>query len=445
MRKKHLNFDSLLDKVDEVWLKIKDHREASKVKIDLVDALRSALACMFFQDPSLLQFQKRLQEQEGKNNVETLFRVKLIPKTTQMRQIIDTVSSCELMPVFKKFYHLLQRQKILENYHSSTLKSYYFPIDGSRFFSSQELSCEQCLVKEHSNGSITYEHQVLQGGIMYPGIKQVIPFAPEQIVNTDGYDKQDCEYKAGMRMLDKIKSSFPKLKLTIGGDGLFSTQPFIEKIKEKKYHYLLVAKTGNHKYMYDYINAFDKLSCVEFKDEDGTIHKYEWENKVPLKDDPKSLNVNFLRCSITPRTRRVKDKIKRGKTFKCAWVTDFEITEANIKTLVAFGRCRWKNENEFFNVLKNHGYEMEHNYGHGSKNLSFNFFTITLLAFFMHQILQMTDEVYKQCLAKFGSKKTFWSYLRSYIRIIVFDSWDLLILFTLNPSSHKIRISFDTS
>ena len=68
------------------------------------------------------------------------------------------------------------------------------------------------------------------------------------------------------------------------------------------------------------------------------------------------------------------------------WITDIKITVENAKTILDAARARWKIENECFNTLKNHGYEIEHNYGHGEKNLSFNFYVFTLLAFFMHQI-----------------------------------------------------------
>ena len=51
------------------------------------------------------------------------------------------------------------------------------------------------------------------------------------------------------------------------------------------------------------------------------------------------------------------------------------------------GRARWKIENEGFNNLKNHGYHLEHNFGHDQQHLSEAFFVLNLLAFFMHQKL----------------------------------------------------------
>ena len=44
---------------------------------------------MHFQDPSFLQFQQRLQEDQHQNNTRTLFDVTNISKETLMREIIE--------------------------------------------------------------------------------------------------------------------------------------------------------------------------------------------------------------------------------------------------------------------------------------------------------------------------------------------------------------------
>jgi hypothetical protein len=49
------------------------------------------------------------------------------------------------------------------------------------------------------------------------------------------------------------------------------------------------------------------------------------------------------------------------------WVTSLPVSKDNLAEIVACGRTRWKIENESFNVLKNHDYELEHNFGHGQE------------------------------------------------------------------------------
>jgi hypothetical protein len=81
---------------------------------------------------------------------------------------------------------------------------------------------------------------------------------------------------------------------------------------------------------------------------------------------------------------------------------------------------------------------MEHNYGHGQNNMAFNFYLFTLLAFFIHQIFELTDRQYQACRKKLGSKKHLWETIRSYIKIIIFDSWERLLEFVLNPTSYRL-------
>lgn len=46
------------------------------------DVFMSGFAMMFFQDPSLHQFQQRMEDEGHMNNRKTLFHVKTIPKDT---------------------------------------------------------------------------------------------------------------------------------------------------------------------------------------------------------------------------------------------------------------------------------------------------------------------------------------------------------------------------
>ena len=424
--KKHLSFTQLRSMLSDRLQEIPDWRQKSKTAISIHDAAMTGFACMYFQDPSLLQFQKRMQEEQHRNNLETLFGIKNIPKESQMREINDAIDSEFYRPVLKDLYSRLQRGKHLQEFQIFK-NTYYFPIDGSQFFSSSDIHCDQCLVKEHRNGSKTYSHQVLQGGIMHPDCSEVIPFMPEQIINTDGTDKQDCEMNAAKRFLQKLRCDFPRLKLMIGGDALFSRQPIIENILSYNFHYLFTAKPTDHKYMTQWVDGCDSLKDIQFTDDKDRLHKYEWLNHVPLHGGKEAIGVNFLRCTVTGTNKKGQEEI----LYRSSWVTDILIDAENIKTLVRAGRCRWKNENECFNVMKNQGYCMEHNYGHGDKHLAYNFYLLTLLAFSFHQIFELVDSQYQRCRERFGSKKHFWEKLRSWIDLLIFKTWEHLLDFAL--------------
>ena len=197
--KKHLSFTALRKSLSEHFRQIDDRRQSAKVDYSLHDCLMSGFAMMFFQDPSLLTFQKRLQDGIQKNNLTTIFDVSDIPKDTQMRSVLDAIATSQLHGPFADFLHRLQRGKHLANYQFFD-GSYLVSIDGSEYFSSEKICCPHCLVTA-SKGHVRYHHQILQSVIVHPDMRQVLPLAPEAISNRDGTKKQDCERNAAKRVV----------------------------------------------------------------------------------------------------------------------------------------------------------------------------------------------------------------------------------------------------
>ncbi len=381
---------------------------------------------MFFQDPSLLEFQQALQDATNNNNLKTIFSVDSIPKESQIRTILDIHPYDPLLDVFSDFFLDLQRGKHLMPYRF--LSDYYLiTLDGSEYFSSEKIHCDNCLKKKTKGDGINYHHQILQPALVYPGIKKVIPFAPEFIRNTDGSTKQDCEINAGKRIIVKIRKAHRQLKMIIVADSLYSKQPFVEALKDQRFSFILVAKPNDHKVMMEHLHGLKGLrglSQLTFADESGRQHLYEWENDVALNGNKESIKVNFFEYSI----------IVNGKvTFHYCWVTDIPITKVNVAQLVKAGRARWKIENEGFNTLKNQGYHIKHNFGHGQQYLSEAFFVLNLIAFFMHQIFELTDRLYRKCRAMFSARIEHFNNFRSVLRYAIFHSWEHLLIYIHAP------------
>ncbi len=429
--KKHLSFGSLRNFMSNHIRGYPDWRQKNKSNYDIHDAVMSGFACMYFQSPSLLQFQTELQESQRSNNLKTLYGVSNIPENTQLRSIVDHVDSEYLRPVFKEFLARLQRAKYLESYYFLEGK-YLCDIDGTQFFGSNKVGCTQCLTTNHGNGDVTYSHKVLQGAIVHPDMKPVIPLMPEQIVNTDGTSKQDCEMNASKRWLSKIKKDHPRLNLIINADGLSSKQPFIIEVKVAGYSYILVAKPGDHKYLMEWVGTFDSIPNKRVVDAKGKIHEYEWIEGVPLNGRKDAIQVNFFRYKIISIDKNGKEKIN----YRGSWVTDLPLNGDNIELMVKGARSRWKIENECFNTLKNQGYQIEHNFGHGKQNLCFNMYLFILLAFYFHQIFELTDRLYQTCRRTFGSKRHLWEKLRTAVEWFVFESWELMLNFILAPKKY---------
>lgn len=58
----------------------------------------TGFAMMFFQDPSLLAFQRRLEKACNLNNLKTMFNIESIPKDSQFRDILDQAPVDTMVP-----------------------------------------------------------------------------------------------------------------------------------------------------------------------------------------------------------------------------------------------------------------------------------------------------------------------------------------------------------
>jgi hypothetical protein len=433
-----LSFSSLRKFLSSIFSSFSDTRQKGKVKYTIHDAVMSAFACMHFQDKSFLQFEKRIEEAMHPENLKNLFDIQAVPEVTQIRAVVDEVDSKQFSPVFKELLSRLQKEGLFEQYQILP-GLYYGAMDATEYFSSKKINCSSCLTCEHSSGDITCSHKTLQIALMHPNLKQVIPLMPEEIRNGDGADKQDCEMNAAKRLIPKLRQEYPQLGLILGGDALFSKQPIIEEALSNGMHYLFVAKPDDHEYMMSYIDVIRELKNVHSfscKEKDGKIHKYEWVNDVPLNKRKDGIRVNYISLTISAIQKDGTEKI----TFRSSWVTSLTVDKTNVMILAKTGRCRWKIENECFNTLKNQGYEVDHNYGHGKNNLAFNIYLLTLIAFLLHQVFELTDPLYQACRKKIGSKTHLWETLRTYIKIFVFSTWEMLLDFALNPVKYRPKI-----
>lgn len=408
-----------------------DYRDKKKKVIELHDVVMSGFACMFYQEPSLLQFQKELDDAQHTNNLKTQFGVKHIPSATQMKDVLDNLSSHHFECIFDAFHKKMEKLEVIETL-KSPLGTYLCPVDGTQYFTSKQIHCKKCLRKECKDGT-HYFHQILQGAIVHPDKHVVLPLMPVEVSNplTGIVDKQDCERRSFFRFLSFLKRSTLKLPLTILGDGLFADQPVVEAIRKQGFNFILTSKPDDNKFLHEefWLITTQKYH-FEYRDK-KYLHCYSWCNQLPF-NGKKQVQVNLIHYEMKKEKRPGEYEI----VYKNSWVTDHELKQENIIEVVKAGRTRWRIENECFNNLKNQGYHLEHSYGHGEKFLSFNFILLTILAFYLHQFLEYRDEIFQACRKKFGSKRHLWETLRSYIKLLVFNSFEWLLEFALNKDKY---------
>jgi hypothetical protein len=409
--RKHLSADSLYALVRKEFEAIPDSRDPSKSPIPLADCLMSAFALFALKDPSLLAFDDRRND----NNMKTLFGIGQVPSDTTMRETLDEVAPSLLRPVYTAVFRQLQRGKALEPFVFYK-GCYLLSLDGTGFFSSKKIHCESCLTKTSKSGEVTYQHQMLGAVLVHPDFKEVIPLAPEAIVRQDGDTKNDCERNAAKRLLQQIREDHPRLGLIVVEDGLASNAPHIREILKHQMHFILGVKPGDHPFLFDHVikaNDEGRATTVRWKS-NGVQCEIVFVNQVPLNESNQDLLVNYFEYT---------EYDSEGNQIKhFSWVTDFTVTRANARQLVRAGRARWKVENETFNTLKNQGYQYEHNFGHGDKNLCNVFAMLMMLAFLADQVQQLCCPLFRAVWQKLRTKRALWDNLRSHFRHFAFTS-----------------------
>lgn len=419
--KKLLSATGLLGKVRKVFEKIPATRTNARGRernISLADSLMSALAMFNLKSPSLLAFDQAIKDPIISHNLKSLYGIKRAPSDTYMREELDDVEPDSIRECFLTVFEAAQRGKLFEQYQF--LGGYLVLTDGTEIFNSEKISCSNCCKKNHREGRITYYHQVLSGVIAHPEQRQVIPLCPEIISMQDGAEKNDCERRATQRFLTALKKEHPRLAVTIVSDALSANTPQINEIKALGYHFIINAKPGCNKSLFDFIDGLKLPEVHVTKGKNKYVFRYI--NNVPLNDAKDAPLVNFLECKATEIDgKRVSEKI-------FTWVTDHVITKNNVYTLMQGGRARWKIENETFNTLKNQGYQFEHNFGHGKKNLMSVFAFLMLLAFLIDQIEEAACGLFQAVLQKMASRRALWEKIRCYFYTYLINSWEELFI-----------------
>jgi len=413
-----LSVKSLLLCARDQFRAVTDPRHANKISISLVDALMSGLAIFSLKFPSLLKFDEQRQEKHIRHNLRTLFGVQEAPCDTQLREILDPVEPTELHSAYRAIFQKAQESGALEPFRFLD-KYYLVSIDGTGLFSSSKIACSECAIKKKRNGETLHYHQLLAAAIMHPDQKAVLPLIPEPIVRRDGNSKNDCEQTAVKRLLDRLVGDYPDLRFVVVEDSLFSKGTHLKLLKKLKLPYIIGVKEGDHEHLFKAVREHEENETMEGRIEYDKTKKitrfYRFLSGLELNKSHPDLKVNFIEYIEL-----------KGHQVQCrfTWITDIKITESNCAEIVRGGRARWKIENETFNTLKNQGYRLEHNFGHGKQHLSTNFALLTILAFFIDQLQELGCPLFQKARRRFRSRTSLWERLRALFVGYLIDEWD---------------------
>jgi hypothetical protein len=326
--------------------------------------------------------------------------------------------------------HRLIRMKALDGGRLFGHFLVVFDGTGQLFF--HQRHCEHCLEKT-VHGKTVYFHHVLEAKLVTPeGL--AISIGSEFIQNSDPKaTKQDCELKAFYRLAPRIKKDFPQLLLCLCLDALYAKGTVLEICRQYHWMYFITFKEGSLPSVWKDYRSVRRLCRANRKTvalPGGRRQSFAWVGDLQYTDDQnRPHRFNAFQCLECGRQGR--------RMF--AWLTNFEIDTGRVETLANRGaRCRWKIENEGFNIQKNGGFNLEHAYSTGDRQIR-NFYVLLQIAHMILQLMERGSLLGAECKRLFGS-------LRNLARRLAESFRNRLIPpEAMDPAAARIQIRFNTS
>jgi hypothetical protein len=425
-----LGFEALKGILHRRIAQLPDHRtKGPNTRYAIQDAALGAFGIFFTQSASFLEYQRQLQQTKGHTNAHTLLGAEQIPCDNQVRTLLDPIAPSHLDAVFVEVFEGLEQHRMLANFRSLG-DQLLVALDGTNYFSSKALHCQNCLTRQLTNGQTLYYHAAITPVIVCPGQSQVIALPPEYIMPQDGHAKQDCERAAGKRWLSKHAAQVASRGATLLGDDLYSNQPFCALVVQHRCNFIFTCKPDSHPKFYERVafwQANDAMATREEHHWNGRFREVtmvRYLNEVLLRRGDNALSVNWFEITVV--------HAKTGEQlYHNSCITNHRLTADNVVDVAQAGRGRWKIENENNNVLKTKGYHLEHNFGHGKQYLSAFMLSLNLLAFLFHTVLEWSDEPYALLRQVLARRQTFFQDIQALMRYMVFDDWHHLMDFMI--------------
>lgn len=271
-------------------------------------------------------------------------------------------------------------------------------LDGTGQLHFRRRHCEHCLERTR-DGQTHYYHQVLEAKLVTPdGL--ALSVASEFIENTDPKaTKQDCELKAFGRLADKIKKQYPQLRLCLCMDALYANGAVFTICEKNGWKYFITFKPGSLPALWTEYQSLLPLCPSNRKVvqvDKNTRQQFAWvEGMEHIDNHHRRHTVNAFDC-LEQRGHGHADSY-------FAWLTNFSIHPDTVAELANQGaRCRWKIENEGFNIQKNGGFNLEHAYSTKRRQMH-NWYLLLQISHLILQLVERGSLLRQNAQTSFGS------------------------------------------
>ena len=289
-----------------------------------------------------------------------------LPYWETIQDVFININTDELRNIQKYIVKVLIRSKMFDRYRFNGCFQLLF--DGTGLSNHDYNLNNNCLIRKHNDGKISYYKYVLECKLVVGNI--VISLDSEFIENKKMLtekQKQDCETNAFKRMIKRIKKNYPKYKFIITGDGLYATTPIINICKKYHWFYIFNLKPDRLKEINDAFEGNIKLL-----------------NETTKTNYFLSSNIEFNK-NILNVFKYIESKKNKTTTFR--YISNIQVNDNNIDKVVKLGRQRWKIENEGFYTQKHRTFDITHLNSRNDNSMKCHYYFIQ----FAHTIRQLLE------------------------------------------------------
>ena len=356
----------------EALREVRDPRHQSYITYSNCTIMMTRILSAIFYISSMRKASEELNSTTAIENIGKLCHEEIdeLPYWETINDYLKRIDPVELQEVIHKTVKGLIRSRAFED---GRIRNRYWQIiiDGTQIISSQTELDGNYTYKVRNKGKETeyveYCYYVLEAKIVLRD-NIIVSIMSEFVENKDEeYKKQDCERKASVRLMERLKAAFPKLPICISGDSLYAYDGFFQSCAKYGWRFLVRFKEGSIPTVQEEFRALKGVQKNEMKRPDC---RYDFVTEI----DYKNISLNYVHFAENG-----------ARVFN--FLTDLPLTKKNVQQTVYYGRRRWSIENHGFNAQKNHGFFIEHLFSRNCQAMKNHYYLIQLA----HMISQIMD------------------------------------------------------
>lgn len=376
---------------EDITFLVRDTRRVASCHYTVSELVLGVVMMYMTYQGSRHQMNINREYEEFRRNYAELLGLRL-PHMDTCNALLCTVDTGDMELLLRRLVRVLLHKRI---FHKFRLLGTYFTvaIDGTGIYSYNEEPYPGCPYKTSKNGKKTYHQSVVEAKLVCSNGFS-ISLASEWIINEDGSTKQDCEYKATMRLLDKLHALYPRLPLCLLMDGLFVKYPIQAKIKSFGWEFIMVWKDKTLYKLQDQVeqrrmarelSELDYYTCTNSTSREEYLLEYDTHSL-----DHKDIAIWYLKGVKTEISTHAQIE---DKTTTFVFMSSIALDQSQVKAIFEAGRMRWKIENEGFNIQKNHGLNLHHKMNRKNHQAIRNYYICLQIAHLLSQLYTLSKNL----------------------------------------------------